>query len=200
MPRPTANGDDLPRARPTSSQIEDLLADLPADTVTLGWLVRRLGRRSFGLVLLLLGILALLPGINIAAGLLLIIPAMQMIRGRATPVFPRRIAARKLPARPLAALIRRVVPALRLAERVMRARHIRGPLARSQVTGVLALTLGVLVAATPIPLGNLPFAIGIILVAVAELEQDGFMIMLVLALLLSAVLALLALILRAVLM
>ncbi len=187
----------MTRTVATSVLMEGLLRDAPGDAVTLGWLVKRMGRRSFGLVLLLLGVLALLPGINIAAGLLLIIPAMQLIRGRAAPVFPRRLAARSLPTRPLAALIRRVVPALRMAERVMRARRIASPLATSRLTGILTLILAVLVVATPIPLGNIPFAIGVILIALAELERDGAVLILVLAIMLAFLFALVALMVRA---
>jgi hypothetical protein len=174
------------RTVPASSLLEGLLREAPGDTVTLGWLIRQMGRRSFGLVLLLLGVLALLPAINIAAGLLLIIPAMQLIRCRAAPVFPRRIAARALPVRPLAALIRRVVPVLRAAERVMRARPIATRLTTSRLTGAMTLVLALLVVGTPIPFGNIPFAIGVILVALAELEQDGVVLALVLGTMLLA--------------
>jgi hypothetical protein len=174
------------RTVPASSLLEGLLREQPGESVTLGWLVKRLGRRSYGLVLLLLGVLALLPAVNIAAGLLLIIPAMQLIRGRAAPVFPRRIAARALPVRPLAALIRRVAPALRLAERVTRARPIATPLTTSRLTGGMTLVLALLVVGTPIPFGNIPFAIGVILVALAELEQDGVVLALVLGAMLVA--------------
>lgn len=170
------------RTVPASTLLEGLLRDAPGDTVTLGWLIKRMGRRSFGLVLLLLGVLALLPAVNIVAGLLLIIPAMQLIRGRAAPVFPRRIAARALPVRPLAALIRRVVPVLRTVERVTRSRPIATPLTTSRLTGAMTLVLAVLVVGTPIPLGNIPFAIGVIMVALAELEQDGILLGLVLGL------------------
>ena len=38
--------------------------------------------------MLLLAVVALAPGISIVAGLLLMIPAFQMIEGRPAPVFP----------------------------------------------------------------------------------------------------------------
>jgi hypothetical protein len=56
----------------------------------------RLQKQSFGLIMLLLAIVAIAPGISIVGGLLLLIPAFQMIAGRAAPVFPRRIADRAL--------------------------------------------------------------------------------------------------------
>ena len=64
---------------PTSVVLEHLILDAPSDRVKSGWLIERLGSRSFGFVLLLLGICALLPAVSPIAGLLLTIPAFQMI-------------------------------------------------------------------------------------------------------------------------
>ena len=53
-----------------------------------------LRKRSFGIIMLLLALVAIAPGVSIVAGLLLMIPAFQMIAGQTAPVFPRVIAAR----------------------------------------------------------------------------------------------------------
>ena len=100
---------------PTSVVLDGLLGDDAPDRVTLGWLMGRLGDRSFGIVLLLLALLGLLPGVSALAGVLLAVPAVQMILARPGPVFPRRIAARPFEARRLARVVRRVVPVLRLS-------------------------------------------------------------------------------------
>jgi hypothetical protein len=52
----------------------------------------RLGERSFGIILLLLAFLALIPGVSPIAGILLTVPALQMIRAHAAPIFPHRLA------------------------------------------------------------------------------------------------------------
>ena len=52
---------------PTSVVLEHLILEAPSDRVKLGWLIERLGSRSFGFVLLLLGICALLPVVLDAA-------------------------------------------------------------------------------------------------------------------------------------
>lgn len=172
---------EVPRV-PTSVLLEGLMHEAPAATVSLGWLVDRLGPRSFGLVLLLLGLLALLPGIAIVAGLLLAFPASQMLRGHVAPVFPQRIAARGLPTQRLAGLIRRSLPALRVMERVMRPRFPTPFQTTKRLVGALMLLLGVLLLATPIPLSNIPYAMAIILLAGAYLEEDGIALCLALAL------------------
>src|SRR5690348_2266461 len=107
---------------PTSVVLDGLLGPETPEQVTLGWLMSRMGDRSFGIVLLLLALLGLLPGVSVVAGLLLMIPAAQMILARRGPVFPRRISARSFGAQRLARLIRRIVPVLRQMERVIRPR------------------------------------------------------------------------------
>ena len=83
----------------------------------------RPGKRSFGIIILLLALVAIAPGVSIVAGLLLMIPAVRMIAGQPARVFPRGIAAHPLPTRHLAALIQRAVPVLRYLEKARAGRH-----------------------------------------------------------------------------
>src|SRR5690606_17955723 len=98
---------------PTSAIMEGLLGEAPPDRVTLGWVIERLGARSFGLLMFLLALLALVPGLSGLIGVLLMIPAYQMIVARHAPRLPRFIARRHLPTQRLARLIARTVPLLR---------------------------------------------------------------------------------------
>ena len=107
---------------PTSVLLDDLLGGAPAGHVTLEWLVGRLGDRSFGVALLDLALLGLLPGVSAVAGVLLTVPAFQMVLARPGPVLPRRVAARSFEAGRLARVVRRVVPVLRWLERFIRPR------------------------------------------------------------------------------
>lgn len=59
--------------------------------------------------MLLLALAATIPGVSIVAGLLLMIPAFQMIADNAAPIFPRRIAGRPFPTRHLKALMDRAI-------------------------------------------------------------------------------------------
>lgn len=74
---------------PTSVLLQRLHDEAPPDRFTLDWVMRRLHRRGFGLILLLLALVAIAPGVSIVAGLLLMIPVFPMIAGRPAPVFPR---------------------------------------------------------------------------------------------------------------
>ena len=106
---PLAESKLIPGTRvraPASAVLQGLLDDAPADQFTLAWLLYHLHRRSFGFIILLLALVAMLPGISIVAGLLLLVPALEMIAGHVVPVFPRRIATRPLPTRHLARALR----------------------------------------------------------------------------------------------
>jgi hypothetical protein len=148
--------------------------------VTLGWLVGRLGHRSFGVVLLLLGLLGLLPGISAVAAVLLLVAAFEMILANRRPVFTRRLTGVHFATRRLANLIRRAVPVLKYLERFIRPRWATPFEATKRIVGVLVLLLG-LSMLVPIPLGNILPASLVMLIAFAYLEEDGALLCVALA-------------------
>jgi hypothetical protein len=160
---------------PTSVVLDDLLGPEAPEQVTLGWLMGRLGDRSFGIVLLLLALLGLLPGVSALAGVLLTIPAVQMILARPGPVFPRRISARPFEARRLARVVRRIVPVLRQMERFIRPRRTTPFEATKRVIGGVVLLLAASLLA-PVPLSNISPALATSLIAFAYLEEDGVLL------------------------
>lgn len=166
--------------RPTSVILNELLGEAPAEQVTVDWLLARLGDRSFGIVLLLLGSFGLLPGSSAVAGVLLVILAFQMIKGRSGPSFPRRFSNRQFSTRRLAALVHRVVPVLHWLERLIRPRWVTPFLATRRVVGAVVLLLG-LSLLVPVPLSNIPPALAIMLLAFAYLEEDGLLLCIALA-------------------
>ena len=132
-----------------------------------------LGTRSFGMVMLLLALIATAPGVSIIAGLLLMIPAFQMIVGRSAPIFPRRIAARPLPTRHLAALVQRAVPVLSYLEKIIHPRWPTPPEATKRLVGIVVMMLTISLVFSPIPLSNIVPAVVIALISLAYLEEDG---------------------------
>ena len=156
--------------------LQRLHDEAPTDHFTLGWLMGSLHKRSFGIIMLLLAVVALAPGISIVAGLLLMIPAFQMIEGRPAPVFPRRIAARPLPTRHLAALVQRAVPVLRYLEKIIHPRWPTPLEATKRLVGTVVVTLNITVVFTPIPLGAVVPALVIALISLAYLEEDGLLL------------------------
>ena len=156
--------------------LQRLHDEAPKDHFTLGWLIGGLSKRSFGIIILLLAIVAMTPGVSIVAGLLLMIPGFQMIAGKPAPVFPRCIAVRRLPTRHLAALVQRTVPVLRYFEKLI---HPRWPTpfeATKRVVGAVVVILSVTLVFTPIPLSNVVPAPVIALISLAYLEEDGLLL------------------------
>jgi hypothetical protein len=160
--KPTAHP-DAKALIPASVLLQRLHDEAPPDHFTLG----RLHKRSFGLIMLLLAVVAIAPGVSIVAGLLLMIPAFQMIAGQHMPVFPRRIAVRPLPTRHLAALVQRAVPVLRYLEKLI---HPRWPTpldATKRLVGAVVVLLNITLLFTPVPLSNVvPALAGVIVLAV----------------------------------
>jgi len=148
----------------------------PPDHFTLGWLLGSLRKRSFGIIMLLLAVVAIAPGISIVAGLLLMIPAFEMIAGRPAPTFPRRIATRPLPTRHLAALVQRAVPVLRYLEKAIRPRWSTPFEATKRLVGAVILILAVTIVFSPVPLSNVIPALVIALISLAYLEEDGLLL------------------------
>jgi hypothetical protein len=171
---------------PTSVVFRRLLEEVPPEHFTLDWLLGRLGKRSFGIIMLLLAVVAIAPGVSIVAGLLLFIPAFQMILGHAAPVFPQSIAARPLPTPQLTALVQRAVPALQTLERVVYPRWPIPHQATKRLVGIVVLLLDVTITFTPLPLSNIIPALLVGLISLAYLQEDG--LVLSVALTLAAVL------------
>lgn len=161
---------------PASVVLQRLHDEAPADHFTLGWLMGSLHKRSFGIIMLLLAVIAIAPGASIVAGVLLMVPAFQMIAGQPTPVFPRRIAAHPLPTRHLAALVQRAVPVLRYLEKVIYPRWPTPFEPPKRLVGAVVLILSASLVFIPIPLSNVIPALVIALISLAYLEEDGLML------------------------
>ena len=167
--------------------LQQLNHEAPKDYVTLGWLMGHLRKRSFGIIMLVLALLAPVPGISIVAGVLLMISAYQMMMGKPAPTFPRRIAARRLPMPRLALLLQRVIPVLRYLERMIHPRWSTPLEATKRLVGVVIMMLSCTVVMAPIPLTNVVPALIIALISLAYPEEDGLLLLLAL---LAAVIAL----------
>jgi hypothetical protein len=176
---PLAESKFTPETRvlaPASVVLQGLLDDAPADQFKLAWLLGHLHRRSFGFIMLLLALVAMLPGISYVAGLLLAVPALEMIAGRVAPVFPRRIATRPLPTRHLARVVRRAIPVLRYLERAIHPRWHTPLEVTKRVVGVVVLMLTVLLLLAPVPMIQVVPALVIVLISLAYLEEDGILL------------------------
>lgn len=171
---------------PTSEVLDKLLKDASPDHVTLAWLFGSLRERSFGILLLLLALVGLLPGVAIFTGLLLFIPAFQMILARPFPVLPGSIASRRLSTRSVARLVRHITPPLRWLERFTYPRWSTPFETTKRVIGAVVLLLALTIL-FPLPFFHIIPSLVILLIAFSLLEQDGVLLLISLLLALISI-------------
>lgn len=121
--------------------------------VSVGWLMDELGERSFGLTLLVMAIIALLPGLSILVGLLIAWPAIQLILGHRAATLPRAMARREVALARLERVIAAVVPRLAWVERLIRPRWPAVFETARRLVGVAMLLVG-LTLVSPVPLST----------------------------------------------
>jgi hypothetical protein len=165
----------------TSEVLRAVIDEAPRDEFTLRWLIGSLPHRSFGAILVFLGVLAMVPVVSIPAGILIAVLAVQIVLGYRTPILPRALMNRPLPSSYLRTLEQRAIPFLTRLETAVRPRwptYVHGML---RITGVVVLLLTVILLTFPLPLSNIPPAAIITLIALADTEQDGLLLSIALA-------------------
>lgn len=176
---PDPHPDPRPPEDPASSSLSAVLLALALRTdrerISIGDLLAALGDRALGALLFIFAfpnVLPVPPGTSTLLGAPLVFLAAQLMLGR-TPWLPAFVSRRSLLQADFAALVRRVVPWLQRAERLLRPRFtwaVLPPMEHALGAVILLLSL---VLVLPIPLGNMLPALAISLMALAVLERDG---------------------------
>jgi hypothetical protein len=166
---------------PTSQLLRAMLADAAPERVNLTWLLDKLRQRSFGAILLVLGFVAMLPGVNIVAGAALLALGFQMMMARAVPVLPSFIADHPLPANRVARLMGRALPAITALERIVRPRWPMPFPITQRLVGLVILLLAASLF-LPVPFSNIIPGALTMMVALSYLEADGALLSIALGL------------------
>lgn len=167
--------DPVERRRPLSELLADI-GDDPDPQVTVGEIVHRLGRRSFGALLFVFSApnwLPLPPGSSTFLALPLLLLAPQIALGIRGPWLPDYVDRRTLRRADLAGGLNKLIPTLRKIEMVSRPRlaFLFGPVG-DRLIG-LTVTLLSLVLLLPIFLGNMAPAAAIAAFGLALVQRDG---------------------------
>jgi hypothetical protein len=169
-----------PADSPAVSELLHALAQQPGrERVSVRDLINALGDRALGALLFLFAfpnVLPVPPGTSALLGLPLLFLAAQLMIGR-RPWLPAVLSARSMAHADFAALVHRITPWLKRAERLLRPRlsWLALPPMENAI-GALCLLLA-LVLVLPIPLGNVLPAVAISLLALAVLERDGLWVL-----------------------
>lgn len=157
----------------TSELIEKLVVQAPDEAVDPDWLLGHLDKRSFGLLLLILGLLVIVPGVATIATVAVIFPGAEMLLGRSRPTFPRFLSKRPFDFERFKRFTQRIRPLLRAIEQLSRPRWMLPHGIARRLVGALVLFLAL---SAPLPLVNIiPGAI-IVVLAIAYLQDDGLLL------------------------
>ncbi len=171
------NPGDIPSDIKTSELLRQSLNSLTSNRVAIGDLLAQFQRRSYGGVFLILALLAILPGISVPAGMALLVPASQLMRGYRSPVFPKKISDKTVSSDGLKKWGHRVADWIEILERMVKPRYpeLTNPAARRLIG--LTIFLLAIVVSIPFPFSNFPPAVATICFALALLERDGLMVL-----------------------
>jgi hypothetical protein len=167
--------------RETASEVlHGLTIGRPDERISFGDMLDALGERGFGLLLMLFAIPNLLPfpgvpGVSFVTGMAILFISVQLILARDEPAFPGWVSGKSFTRAQLSKFIVKTTPLLRWLEKPIRPRL--SPLvvgASERMIGVVGV-IHALTLALPIPMGNLPQAVALILLALALIELDGVM-------------------------
>lgn len=163
----------------------------PADTLELGNLLDGLGRSAFGVLLFLAIPPAVFPGVAAVIGApLVILIGLHLLLHRRYVWLPRWLSERGPHRGLIIRFERRFDKFFARLERWVQPRWrgmFQHPVA-SIFTGLLLVLLGILLA-LPIPFTNVPFALLLLLFALALLERDGRLMLVAWLLALAAIAA-----------
>lgn len=168
--------------RATSEVLEETVGNHPSDEIPLGELIWVLQERGFGLLMIMLVLPCCIPvpvppGVPTLFAVPLVFLAVQMILGRPTPWLPQWLKRKSVRRVTLAAMVARLSPQLRIAEKFLRPRleFFLAP-AGERLIGFFWL-LCALSTAVPIPAINFVPGMGILLVSLGLLNRDGLFIL-----------------------
>ena len=168
---------DIPSNLKTSELLRETLNNLTSARISIGELLTQFQRRSYGGVFLILALLAILPGISVPAGIALLVPALQLMRGYRAPVFPKLVSEKSVSVEGLKKWGLSVANWIEKLEHLVKPRwpQLTSPGAR-RVIGLTIFLLAIVVA-IPFPFSNFPPAVATICFALALLERDGLMVL-----------------------
>jgi hypothetical protein len=178
------------RPLPLSQRLAQIIAEDGPDRLSFSNLAVHLHSRAWGGLLLIfaaINMLPLPPGTSAFFALPILIISAQMVFGRASPWFPRRIDRRGVTKQELRRLVGKIEWLELRVERIFKPRLARltSPTA-ARIIGLVCFLLA-LVAAIPVPLFHVAPAAAILLFGLALIYRDGA---LVIAAVVASVLAL----------
>ena len=147
--------------------------ELPEESTTVAAILSRLGRRSFGGILILLAGLGLIPGISVVVGFIILVLGLQMMVGFESPSLPKAFTQRQIKSARAHQVLGRCIQYVVFIEKWVKPRwtFMNKPIF-TMALGLVITGLG-FVMLLPLPFSNFPPAVTIIILSIGQLERDG---------------------------
>jgi len=164
-----------------SARMAELAARLDGERVRISEVVEALGDTGLGLtlMLLMLPVFITIPGLPVGMffGFLVGVLGVQIMLGAHSLRLPAKIGQRSLPAAQVRRVLAGAVPWLQRAERWLRPGRVPGLTtpAMQRALGLVLIIQG-LALAVPIPFGNHPPALAVVILGMGLMERDGLAI------------------------
>lgn len=162
-----------------SQRLDHLVAEAPAEQISLSWILHQLHERAFGLFLLILALPCCIPflyGIPQIVSLPLMFISAQIVMGRRDPWLPGKLGERTVTKDGLDKLSQRAGPWLRRIEGVSKPRLAlltNPPLDRFVGLALVLFSASILV---PLPGTNTVPGFAVVVVAMGLLQRDGILV------------------------
>lgn len=160
-----------------SVTIQGIFGDVDG-VITLRQVLDRLDVRSFGILLAILSLPSALPvpapGYSVPFGVALIFLGVQMVLDRDYPWFPERLLKREIKVKKDSKLVNSMTKFAAFFERFIKPRlgFVYGTHGFRRLLGAVVLACGISMC-IPVPLTNTAPALGIFLIGLGSLEEDG---------------------------
>ena len=174
--------DDEKPLQATLDHLDDAFED--AETSDLISIVESFGKRAFGPILILSGLILLtplgaIPGVPVALGIIIISFSIQLLFGRETPWMPKVLARVKMRRKDVTKTKEKTAPILAKVDGLLRQRFIW---TTKRPFPILTAVLSIIFAITLIPLGAIPFAVVIpgfmiCLLGLGTAARDGLILL-----------------------
>jgi len=167
--------------RSASALLDDLVEAFPQEKTSVGALLDQLDSRAYGVLLLVLALpmcIPNVPGISTVFGVLMMLPAVQMVMGSRRLWVPQRVRRWEIESAQLRRTLRAAIPTLRRVEYLIKPRWSR--LTRFPLTILVGLQtlLMAFILILPIPFANWPPGMTVAMTALALLQRDGVLMLL----------------------
>jgi hypothetical protein len=166
--------------RRASDVLLDVASASNGETVTLNDIVAAFGERTYGLVLILLGVVNMVPGppgMSTVIGFPLLLVALQLAAGRPRPWLPQALLKREYKRTELVRVVHSAQPVLTRIEAFCRPRlTFAFRMLPEQVLGAFVVLWAICVM-IPLPFTNTPPSLATVIVAIALVEADGLLLL-----------------------